>query len=91
MVILELDDHRVTCPCRAPFLIYIFVVTGGAVIVVLVAPFELSAVAAWVVLPFSGAAAFVPGWACFSFLVTSASASAPPAASGLVGGGLAQC
>ena len=91
MVGIELDSHRVTCPCWAPSLIFLVVETGGTIVVVLVAPIEFAAVAAWVVLPFDGAEAFDPGWAGFYFLVAPASAPAPPAASGLVGGGLAQC
>ena len=62
MVVLELDSHRVTCPCWAPSLILLVVETGEAIVVVLVAPFEFSAVVAWVVLPFAGAADFVPVW-----------------------------
>ena len=91
MVILELDSHRVTYPFWAPSLIFFVVETGGAVVVVLVAPFKCLAVVAWVVFPFVGAAVFVPGWAYFPLLVVIASTSAPPAASGLVRGGLAQC
>ena len=91
MIFLEFYAHFVTCPCWAPSLVFFVVETGGAVVVVLVALFEFSAVAAWVILPFGGAATFVSGWACFSFFVVSASAFAPPAASGSVGGGLARC
>ena len=57
----------------------------------LVVSFEFAAVAAWVVLPFVDAAAFVPGWAGFSFPVMPASSPAPPVVSGSVGGELAQC